>query len=47
MSLVAIKKKAITLLLALSLLFLLINGPTMVPDTVYAGDCTMDTSTSC
>lgn len=43
----ATKKKIITLLLALLLLFLLINGPIVAPATVYAGDCTMEPSTSC
>jgi hypothetical protein len=47
MSLTVVKKKVITLLLALALLFVMIGGPTAVPDTVFAGDCPAEITTSC
>jgi hypothetical protein len=42
-----IKKKVVTLFLALSLLFALAYGPSAAPDIVFAGDCSTEPSTSC
>jgi hypothetical protein len=46
MALKAIKTKATTIILTISLVILLLSSPIIVP-TVYAGECSTQASSSC